>query len=185
MWRWSWRTTLGERWFHLPGSLLNLTWKRKRNSHSHSDKPQSWLTSAFKVIVVLFHTYWYGAVKTPAAAFQEEWSSLQPQLAVPALPRWPAEMPGWLRFAGISPADACWTNRAARSLQAGLLVMLNFLAKTQWDTHLLSLDSNSRLSMRLATVCKEKNVKLKKHKKNRGRNLCEVDRTAYVHGFTL
>lgn len=52
-------------------------------------------------------TCWCEVLTPPAAAFQGPWSSPPPPSAARAPPRWPAETPGWLRFAGISPVGVC------------------------------------------------------------------------------
>lgn len=130
-----------------------------------------------KVILVLFcaPTCWYEVLRPPAVAFQEQWSSPRPLSAAQARPRWPAEMPEWPRFAGISPVDACRSSRKTishwsvtkRTSQTTFKVdhvrVWSWLPRPKRQhgdslTHLLSLVSNRRRSMRLATVCTEKNV---------------------------
>lgn len=108
-------------------------------------------------------TCWCEVLTPPAAAFQGPWSSPPPPSAARAPPRWPAETPGWLRFAGISPVDVCQgsKNSSVSGWSFFFFKHSPVMCETGWesDTHLLSLVSNRRLSMRFATVCTKK----KKH----------------------
>lgn len=64
-----------------------------------------------ELFLVCAPTCWYEVVRRPAVAFQAQWSSPQLPSAAQARPHWPAEMPEWPRFAGISPADAYQSSR--------------------------------------------------------------------------
>lgn len=103
------------------------------------------------VFFVCFFTCLYEGVRSPAAAAQEPWSSPPPPLAAPARRRWPAGMQGWPRSSGISPEDACPPSR--KTVSHDEHSKYPAVRGELWRTHLLSLDSNKRLTMRLATVC--------------------------------
>lgn len=139
---------LGQKWCHLPGSQPNLTWRKKKHLKHHRNPP-GW---AFYFGFVLFSfTCLYEGVRSPTAVAQERWSSPPPPSAAPARRRWPAGMQGWPRSSGTSPADACPPSRKTVSHDEQRTYPA--VRGELWRTHLLSLDSNKRLTMRLATVC--------------------------------
>lgn len=89
-------------WFSAESNLegrRTTVWMVKATDH---EKCRTRICSLFCV-----PTCWHEAVRTPAVAFLEQWSSPPPQSAAQVRLRWPAEMPRWLRFAGISPEGAC------------------------------------------------------------------------------
>lgn len=163
------RNMVSSTWFSAESNLKG----GKNNSESiNTNRPKRWFNNATCTKGNCAPTYWCEVVRLPVVAFQEQWSSPQPQSAVQAQPRWPAEMPEWPRFAGISPADACrssrkpihnWSvttfkfERVKLSCLQGQRDIDDMGIYSYW-THLLSLLSNRRRSMRLATVCTKKNV---------------------------
>lgn len=95
------RKMVSSTWFSPESNLEGKKTKVRMETPAHQGDHSKGSVATLTVL-----TCWYEAVGSPAVAFQGRWSSLQPPSAARARHRWPAEMPGWPRFAGISPADA-------------------------------------------------------------------------------